>query len=331
MKRIWIKRAIIGSILIAIIVAGLGFAGYKWAKQYYYDQLESTIVNRYLEGRDAIGACSYELNPSLLYTSGYIYKSKRNVMGFLTNKDENVRFVDGDHFFYMEPESTIETNGLIRWLSNKENFDYFSLFGDQDMSISSLVKPSQFTFMVVKKTERGFDFIDEHIYGIGFKYLPNVTTINVKETSYNASNKIYSDYSLYNQYISHLLNEKYRDITIKLENVSNDRKYQLLSELRQKYAAPTSEGLYFKNEYYELRPDEYYSYIGREVFEYETPSFGNNFWTLVGVSVITHYSIQEKGTVLENTFLKRTSIAGICLMLVYIVFCAIMNNKKVKS
>ena len=199
------------------------------------------------------------------------------------------------------------------------------------MSISSLVKPSQFTFMVVKKTERGFDFIDEHIYGIGFKYLPNVTTINVKETIYNASNKICSDYSLYNQYISHLLNEKYRDITIKLENVSNDRKYQLLSELRQKYAAPTSEGLYFKNEYYELRPDEYYSYIGREVFEYETPSFGNNFWTLVGVSVITHYSIQEKGTVLEDTFLKKTSIAGVGLILAYIIFCAIMNNKKVKS
>ena len=58
MKRIWIKRAIIGSILIAIIVAGIGLAGYKWAKQYYYDELESTIINKYLEGRDAIGAIS---------------------------------------------------------------------------------------------------------------------------------------------------------------------------------------------------------------------------------------------------------------------------------
>ena len=41
MERIWIKRAIIGSTLIAIVVVGLGFASYKWAKQYYYDELEN--------------------------------------------------------------------------------------------------------------------------------------------------------------------------------------------------------------------------------------------------------------------------------------------------
>ena len=51
------------------------FIAYEYARKYYYNQLENLIVDRYLEGNEAIGAYSYntskraQLNPPGKYTA----------------------------------------------------------------------------------------------------------------------------------------------------------------------------------------------------------------------------------------------------------------------
>lgn len=323
MRKIWIKRAIIGSILIAIIVAGLGFAGYKWAKQYYYDELENRINNLYLEGGDAIGF--YAFSPEIsteLYSNEYEYKNFSTIE-LLQKSDwdsSNVRqwphlisLWGQDYDFITIPE----TSPVYTELADSKKFAWW-------ITVNPLNK-----FVVFKKTRRGFDFIDEHIMGIGFKFLPPCTTQNTGNLFVGNKTKkyIYTDFFLCGEYINYLTEDKYGDVNMKRNAIAYDK---LVEDLRRNlYRANHGGNLYYGNNFYELRPDKNYLDGGNIYVDYNT--YGNAYQTLYGATVTVKYSIQAKETVLEDTFLKRTSIAGICLILTYIIFCAIMNNKKVKS
>ena len=317
MKRIWIKRAITGSILIAIIVVGLGFAGYKWAKQYYYDELENRIENLYLEGRDAIGF--YAFSPEIsakLYSNEYEYKS---VSELKYDDSSNVRtwpslrILNGPDYQITHPYP----NPCYLELANSSNFSWWISI---DRPSDPLIK-----FTVFLKEKKDYCFIDECIMGIGFQFLPpNIikTTNFLGEYIY-----IYKDFSLYNSYINYLVRDKYEDINMRRNAGACNR---LIGDLRQNtYSANRGGELYFGNEFYELRPYANYLDGGNIYVDYNT--YGNAYQKLYGATVTVKYSIQAKGTVLEDTFLKRTSIAGVGLILAYIIFCTIMNNKKVKS
>ena len=320
MKRIWIKRAVIGSILIAIIVVGLGFAGYKWAKQYYYDQLESTIVNRYLEGRDAIGAISsYPHISTILNPTGCSRIIKEDLDGhkmvYLINSvADTVGAISSYDYKWIHMDYTILNDDIINLLDNK--YSWFIMNSASDESLNC---------MIMKKTNRGFDFIEEKIVGVGFNYFPQGARRNRGYSTYWIDLK---DFILYKQYVDYLTNDIYKDIFFRYEDAFENSKYQLLSHPRR---SVYFFGRYIGNKYYELRPDPYYKYVGASAIEGNIRNYGNYLHMLYGRSITAHYSIQERGTVLEDTFLKRTSIAGVGLILAYIIFCAIMNNKKVKS
>lgn len=323
MKRIWIKRAIIGSILIAIIVVGLGFAGYKWAKQYYYNELENRIENLYLEGRDAIGF--YAFSPEIsakLYSNEYEYKAFSELKYDDMNSSNvriwpSLRILDGPDYQITRPYP----NPCYLELANPSNFSWW-------ISVSPIVNPLN-RFTVFEKGKKEFCFIDEYIMGIGFKFLPPNTT---KTTNLLGNKKIeheyiYTDFSLCNLYINYLVGDKYKDVNMRRHAGACDK---LTEDLRQNtYRANNGGNLYYGNNFYELRPDKNYLDGGNIYVDYNT--YGNAYQTLYGATVTVKYSIQAKGTVLENTFLKRTSIAGVGLILAYIIFCAIMNNKKMKS
>lgn len=309
MRKIWIKRAIIGSILIAIIVAGLGFAGYKWAKQYYYEQLENRIVNQYLEGRDEIGAISGKFSIfNVLNPTGY-FRTSGDDMYLLNEIADTVGFIRKHERVWYRMGYEISNDDVINILDNTNCYSWFVIN-------HSLNNP--LNCMVVKRTNRGFDFINETIVGVGFNYFPK----GARKAAGSPMFWIYMEkFDLYEQYFDYLVNDKYEDVFFRYENPSQKNKYKLLY-INQ---------LFVENEYCELKLDPYYDYIGASKVESSVRNYGNNFHMLYGRTFTAHYSIQAKGTVLEDTFLKRTSIIGIVLVLTYIIFCAIMNNKKVKS
>ncbi len=324
MKRIWIKRAITGSILIAIIVAGLGFAGYKWAKQYYYDELENRINNLYLDGEEAIGFYNLLLLPGMsteLYSNEYKYTDFSTWLKLFGNGKLSELKVE------TWPD-LVSLNGYDYEFSNIPfvNSVYYELTDSKKFAWWTSVNPID-KFGILKKTEKGFDFIDEYIMGIGFKFLP---PCKIENTEYKLKHKvtitkyIYTDFSLCEEYIDYLIEDKYSNVKMRRNASAYDR---LVKDLQKHIRGP--EIVYFGNAFYELRPDKNYLDGGYIYANYNT--YGNDYQKLYGATVTVKYSIQAKETVLEDTFLKRTSIAGICLILTYIIFCAIMNNKKVKS
>ena len=60
-NQIWIIRYIIGIILLSIMGVTSYFIAYEYAWKYYYNQLENLIVDRYLEGNEAIEVYSYSM------------------------------------------------------------------------------------------------------------------------------------------------------------------------------------------------------------------------------------------------------------------------------
>lgn len=321
MERIWIKRAIIGSTLIAIVVAGLGFASYKWAKQYYYDELENQIEDLYLEGKDAIGFYDFSSQISTeLYSNEYQY-TYIDYMDLLENKkhlDPNVRGWPSNLVSLYGQDYTILasagifTNPIYTELANSEKFAWW-------IAVNPLNK-----FVILKKTKQGFDFIDEYIMGIGFKYLPPCTT-HTDNLLIKTTRRIYTDFSLCGEYIDYLKTDKYGDVSMRRSASAHDK---LVEDLRQNISRHNHGRLYFGNGFYELRPD--YNYLDRTNVYAGYNTYGNAYRTLYSATVTVKYSIQEIGTVLEDVFFKRTSVIGICLILVYIVFC-VMNNRKLNS
>ncbi len=310
MEKNWIKRAIIGSILIAVVVAGLGFAGYKWAKQYYYEKLENKIVNQYLDGRDVIGAISSNFRIfSVLNPTGCFRTTSGDDMYLLNEVSDTVGFIQEFQRVWNRMEYKISNDDIINILDNTNRYSWFVINYSADNSLNC---------MVMKRTNRGFDFINETIVGVGFNYFPIGTTKDKSRPMYWID---IENFDLYKQYFNYLVSDVYKGVFFRYENPAQKDKYNLL------YISK----LFVENEYYELKLDPYYDYIGARKVESSVRNYGNNFHVLYGRTITDHYSIQAKGTVLEDTFLKRTSIAGVGLILAYIIFCAIMNNKKVKS
>lgn len=265
MRKIWIKRAIIGSILIAIIVAGLGFAGYKWAKQYYYDELENRINNLYLEGEDAIGFYNLLLLPGMsteLYSNEYKYTNFSTWMKLF----ENGKL--GELKVKTWPD-LVSLNGYDYEFSNIPfvNSVYYELADSKKFAWWTSVNPID-KFGILKKTEKGFDFIDEYIMGIGFKFLP---PCEIKNTEFKLKHKttiteyIYTDFYLCEEYIDYLIEDKYGNVKMRRNVNAYDR---LVKDL-QKYIRG-SKIIYFGNDFYELRPDKNYLYGGYIYANYNT-------------------------------------------------------------
>ncbi len=314
MNRKWIKRAIIGSLLITMVVAGLGFAAYKWAKQYYYEQLENLIVDRYLEGEDAIGA--YAFSPEIsttLYSNEYKYQHI-NMLQVIEEKielDANAKDWPSDLISLRGEEYSIMNlgrfiNPIYGELADCNKFAWW-------ISVNPLNK-----FMVVKKTRKGFEFIDEYIMGIGFKYLPPCSTKTTKLFNKSEVVHTYSDFSLCGEYINYLIDDKYKDVYLKRNANVHDI---LEKDLRLNTWRANHEGgnLYFGNGFYELRPDYNYLDKGNVYTSYNT--YGNNYYSLYNATVTVKYSIQECKGILEDLVLNVTlGVMGI-FIIIYLVYC----------
>ncbi len=329
-RKQWIVGFIKTSICIIIGFGVLGFIVYKWSKNYYYNQLEDSIVYRYLENKNAIGTYSFDMKMSPeLNPSGYTYTNDLNAYLTQSAGEELKRTPSGAGIDY-DFEYIFDNSGVINKLSDAKVFKWFTAYGFSPLKC-----------MIIKKTNRGFDFIDKKIIGIGFttdlpnssleekvfKYTPPDSLLgkSIFHQPHETKTVYYTDLNLYNQYINNLLDEEYNDIYWRQD--SDNKKYNLLSGLRQKQIVSGDQSLYFGNEFYELKTDKYYTYIGSGEITRNINTFGNQFWTLYSSTTTVHYSIQERANILECLILKITIYTCLSIILIYAIFGFIKCRK----
>lgn len=295
------KIFIIGSLIISLSVFCLFLLTKKYIHQYYSSQLEKIIVDKYMDGENSIGSISF---------NNYNKKISVNTPGLYT-KDVELLFTDSKYkmspfemnTFNWNNEVIFDNTPLLNELSNGSNYKLWS-------GLDNCLK-----CLVIKKTKRGFDIIEEKIFGIGFNYdisnnplfvqkefsrFPKIKTdsknYDIDSDEYNYTEHTYLiNFDLCKNYINYLSNEKY-------SNTKFQQTYNNLMELRMKSSAPTPEDMYFNNEFYVLRPDPFYENCSQSINKY-----GNDFNTLYGITTTIKYTILPKNKkldyLLENTYI----------------------------
>ena len=318
----WIKYFIIGLILLSGICFVSYHIAYNLAKEFYFNQLENLIVDRYLDGNESIGIYSYNTDgkTTLNYPGKYTEDWNLYLEYPYTYKPMPIRC---GGFVNRYPEGTFYNTDILNTLSDKTKYSWWA--GTDFLKC-----------MIVKKTIEGFDFINERMIGIGFNFIWFPRDVEVKKIEWPFGDRkieqeklILKDLSLCKQYVSNLLSSKYSEIPIRMD--LNDRKYNMLMDLRQK-TVPMTQSPYFNNQYFELRPNFKYSYRGDGVITQSISTFGNEYNHLYVSTVTTHYSIQERGNELKNMIIEIIIGVFALMVIVYGGFCAFKykQQKRIK-
>ncbi len=304
-----IFKVLMGALLIAVIVFVGGRLYFSMKKKEYRQQLENAINNKYLEGKDVIGAFYYyDKNDSTTI---------KKVSDFTTFGISETSIIwSGRYFSHAEVVTKMMQSGIYKWYDFEE---------------CATLRPFM---IIVKKTNRGYDIIGEFILGIGLTNLYPDYLITREPFRFNFG-KIETNYmykikidDMINSYFQYLFEDKYKDITIRNEitRESNlperNKKFDMLNDLVMKFIAVGDSSLYFRvNKYFELKYDDYFTEIGSSPIVWETGTYGNQAQTLFRKTVTLHYSIQENEGVLEKEYKK-----GIinCLIVIESIYLALL-------
>lgn len=316
-----IAKFLIGAIVILMAVFGIGYVSYLSAKDKYFNELKNTIDNKYLEGKQEIGAYDLRINEVTLYEVSCI----GDFLGEMLAVQRSC-FWEGAGMF---------DNGHMMSLVNskKNNYEWINL---------KLGRFGPF-LVIVKKTDRGYDLIGEYITGIGIKYgFPLVLFNSVEEKTGSVS----LTPNMASEYVDYLFNQKYKNCLIRTERETkfnhtyytdefgsrhDNPKKELLEELVTKRLCKSDESLFFRtNKYFELKYDNYYAEIGSGIFTWEDSTYGNDVQNLFTKTVTLHYSIQENKGILEKEYLNRFSIIALGCIILYAIFI-ILTNKRMKE
>lgn len=329
-RKKWLVRFIIGAILLFIICLSSYYVAYDYAKEYYFNQLEELIVDRYLEGNASIGIYSYNTDKGTTLNYPGKYTDDWNLY---LNYPNTYRPMPAGCSSLMEeyPEGTFYNIDVFNTLSDETKYKWWA--GTDFLKC-----------MIVRKTIEGFDFISERMIGIGFNSIWFPSDVEVKKSEWTWGDRTFEseyfylkDFSLCNQYVKQLLSDKYSGVPFRID--INERKYNMLIGLRQKKGPiPISQSPYFNNQYFELRPDLYrYIYRGDAVTTQIISTSGNEYNQLYVSTVTTHYSIQERGDELKNMIIEIVISVFVLMVIVYGGFCAFkykqqkrMNNENDK-
>lgn len=323
-----IFKILIGSLLIAIIILWGGQQFYHMKQIKYRQQLENTINDKYLEGKNSIGAFYYD---KLENDSTSVYKVSNynfNLLPWLNAGVSTVSFWGGQNFDH--------ANTIMKVLQSRE-YEWY----DFD-NCATIDKP----FMViVKKTDRGYDIIGEYILGIGLTR--SYPSCLITKTSFKSNlgklsnNKEVVTYhykiktNMINSYINSLFENKYSDITIRNEitreenGIERNIKMDMLDGLVMKGACPADSSLFFRvNKYFELKFDNEFTTIGSYPIVWQIGSYGNYTQTVFTSTVTMHYSIQENEGVLEDECKNKVIIFLLVIEFFYILSSIIVFRKK---
>ncbi len=322
-----IFKILIGSLLIAIIVFWGGQQFYYIEQTKYRQQLENTINNKCLEGKNSIGAFYYDKlekdSTSVYKVSDYDFKLPVLNVGAGT-----MSFWGGQNFDHVNTMMKVLQSGEYEWYDFNNCATTYGPF-----------------MIIVRKTDRGYDVIGEYILGIGLtnsypSYLITETPFkfnwgklsNDKEVvTYNY--RIKTD--MIDSYINNLFENKYSDITIRNEivrernGIKRNIKMDMLDDLVMKGACPADSSLFFRvNKYFELKFDDEFTTIGSHPIVWQTGSYGNYTQTVFTNTVTMHYSIQENKGVLEDECKNKVIIFLLGLESFYILSSIIVFRKK---
>lgn len=316
-----IFKILIGAFLIAIIVLWAGQQFYNMKQTRYRQQLENTINNKCLEGKNSIGAFRYNAyekdSTSICKVSDYNFE-----WSCLNMHASTMTSWGGLNFDHTDILMHVLKSGKYEWYE----FNYCAT--------------SSPFMIIVRKTDRGYDIIGEYILGIGLtssypSYL--ITDIPLKyiyrkpfdygeDVIYEHRIKTDMIYS----YINNLFENKYGDVTIRNE-IAGERniKMEMLNDLVMKDACPADSSLFYRvNKYFELKLDDEFTTMGSHPIVWQTGSYGNQVQTVFTKTVTTHYSIQENKGVLEDECKNRVIIFLLLLESLYILLSIIVFRKK---
>ncbi|WP_316787077.1 hypothetical protein [Pedobacter frigiditerrae] len=311
----WIKKAIIGSVIISVIIPAFGYFFYISDKNNSKRELQELIDNRYLEGKQQIGAYSLDLDTiKVEKVADFNIADKISWYGV-----NDVSIWNSLTFSNREKITQVMAGDEFKWYNFKQ--DVFSPF-----------------MIVVKKTDKGYDIIGEYIIGLGLTYnFPDnlihktSSTMDFSKLSGGGPTTFYNYSimpSLVYSYVNDLTKNKYQgilfrnEITREQNGVKENKKLTLLQELVIKSVAPVDEGLYFRvNNFFELKYNDNYTYIGSGPIQMETSSYGNTMSKVFTRTVTLHYSIEENEGILKNKYVKIFSpifLGGIIFYLLVI-------------
>lgn len=318
-------RFFVGALTILFFIASIGYINYLSAKELYFDELKSTIENKYLEGQNEIGAYDLLMKDITLYKVSTI----NDPIGAMLS-------VSG--FGWWGGLSQFSNRNIISLVNAKENnYEWVNL------NLGGSGSPF---LVVLKKTERGYDLIGEYIVGIGIKYgFPKVFVKSYYPTDGNDLFSIDVAPNLAQDYVNYLFDDKYRNCLIRNERENNinfisldefgrsgeNPKLRMLEELVVKMSCKIDESLFFRtNKYFELKLDDYYTEIGSGTVVWDDNTYGNDIQNLFTRTVTIHYSIQENKGVLEDEYMNKYFIIALVCLLFYLLVVFILN-KKVKE
>lgn len=307
----------IGAIAILFFIAGIGYINYMSDKELYFDELENTIDNKYLEGQNEIGAYDLLMKDITLFK----VSTMNNPIGAMY---------------------TVSAFGWWGGLSQFSNRDIISLVNATENNYEwvnlKLVSSGSPFLVVLRKTKRGYDLIGEYIVGIGLKYgFPEAFIKSYKpDVDHNDLFSIDISPSLAQEYVNYLFDDKYKNCLIRNERDNNNYfkslddkfgrsyanpKLKMLEELVVKNSCKIDESLFFRtNKYFELKLDDYYTEIGSGTVVWDDNTYGNDIQNLFTRTVTIHYSIQENKGVLEDEYkYKYLVIALVCLSFYFLV------------
>lgn len=313
MRRI-IFTGLIGAVVIAMVLAFAGLQYYNRKNDEYRQELENTINDYYLEGRDAI-----------------IAPEGRRLRDYL--KDSTmVRLVS----------KLLDTTRIISSIPNPSYLDlhysdYVLLFEHPEYAnMPNILKSGKYKwwhespydstpFMIIaKKTDRGYDIIREYILAIGF-----TTDLFIdKNSSYLNGYGYKAKTNIVTQYVSDLYENKYPNIKVcdyplQHSRDLNNPKFTMFNALINNFRV---------NKYYELKLDDRYTTMGASPAIYQTGSFGNYFQTVFTCTKTGHYSIQEDDGVLKKECAHKLLLllAGLELINMVIVIIRIRHYSAAK-
>lgn len=323
-----IFKILVGSLLIAIIVLWGGQQFYYMKQTKYKQQLEDTINDKCLEGKNSIGAFYYyrlEKDSTSVYkVSDYDF----NQLPWLNVGVGTVTFWGGQNFDHTNTIMKVLRSGEYEW------YDF--------ENCATTYRPFM---IIVRKTDRGYDVIGEYILGIGlthsypsylitkipFKFNWGKLSNNEEVVTYNYKIKT----NMIDSYINSLFENKYSDITIRNEiiregnGIERNIKMDMLDDLVMKGACPADSSLFFRvNKYFELKFDDEFTTIGSHPIVWQTGSYGNYTQTVFTNTVTMHYSIQENEGVLEDECRNRVIIFLLVIEFFYILSSIIVFRRK---
>ena len=308
MKKITI---VLGALAVCLVTVGCTFLYQTNKKNYYRGQLEQAIDNKALEGLQKMGAVNLNYE-CFLNDSVDIYK-----VGDVEN----------------DPFSHFAINTSTAWGGN--------WFNHTDL-VSDLLEGGKYAwyefqncatrtpfFIVLEKTERGYDLTGECLLGMALR--PSFPNDRIRLDSSTTKLSPFYHYvntetlhhrvgiNMINEYVDHLLNKVYAGTMIRKE-VSSDLfggkeylKYEELNKLLMKSDVRGSANLYFSvNDYYELKPDEVAGTAEGEAVRSETGVFSLQDTDVFTQKITLHYSIQEN-TMLFNKELKKLLLLAVCI------------------